>query len=162
MVNFVDSCRTYYSMFKINLISINKVSTVLFTMNKNLLDPSTENLTQEKKWEAFKCYLTESGHRITQQRRHIFDAAINCHDHCTAEQLLGRARQTDPSVSRATVYRTLPILVKSHVMREIDVGKDYKYYTAKQEKANFQAQIVCVNCDKIFEIDAPFMEWYGK
>ena len=26
----------------------------------------------------------------------------------------------------------------------------------------FQAQIICTTCDKIFEIDAPFMEWYGK
>ena len=26
----------------------------------------------------------------------------------------------------------------------------------------FQAQVICLDCDKIFEIDAPFMEWYGK
>ena len=24
------------------------------------------------------------------------------------------------------------------------------------------AQVVCVDCDKIFEISAPFMEWYGS
>jgi Fe2+ or Zn2+ uptake regulation protein len=31
------------------------------------------------------------------------------------------------------------------------------------KKANtFQAQVICLDCDKIFEIDAPFMEWYGK
>jgi Fur family ferric uptake transcriptional regulator len=23
------------------------------------------------------------------------------------------------------------------------------------------AQVICVDCDKIFEISAPFMEWYG-
>ena len=26
----------------------------------------------------------------------------------------------------------------------------------------FQAQVICIDCEKIFEIDAPFMEWYGK
>ena len=26
---------------------------------------------------------------------------------------------------------------------------------------NFKAQVICVDCEKIFEVDAPFMEWYG-
>jgi Fe2+ or Zn2+ uptake regulation protein len=24
------------------------------------------------------------------------------------------------------------------------------------------AQVVCLDCDRIFEISAPFMEWYGS
>jgi len=24
------------------------------------------------------------------------------------------------------------------------------------------AQVVCIDCDRIFEISAPFMEWYGS
>ena len=33
---------------------------------------------------------------------------------------------------------------------------------ANKNATTFQAQVICVDCDKIFEIDAPFMEWYGK
>jgi Fe2+ or Zn2+ uptake regulation protein len=33
---------------------------------------------------------------------------------------------------------------------------------ANKNATTFQAQVICLDCDKIFEIDAPFMEWYGK
>ena len=41
-------------------------------------------------------------------------------------------------------------------------GRDYKFYMANKNATTFQAQVICGDCDKIFEIDAPFMEWYGK
>lgn len=112
--------------------------------------------------ETFKEFLTSKGLRVTNQRLAIFDAAYECEDHFTAEDLLDRAREIDHSVSRATVYRALPILTESNLIREVDVGRDYKFYMANRETKTFQAQVICLDCDKIFEIDAPFMEWYGQ
>lgn len=112
--------------------------------------------------ETFKDFLTSKGLRVTNQRLAIFDAAYDCEDHFTAEDLLDRARDIDSSVSRATVYRALPILTESNLIREVDVGRDYKFYMANRETKTFQAQVICLDCDKIFEIDAPFMEWYGQ
>jgi len=60
------------------------------------------------------------------------------------------------------VYRTLPILQECDIVREIDIGKDFKYYATNRRDDNFQAQVFCEDCDKIFEIDAPFMDWYSK
>jgi Fur family ferric uptake transcriptional regulator len=112
--------------------------------------------------ETFKEFLTSKGLRVTNQRLAIFDAAYGDPDHFTAEDLLDRARETDSTVSRATVYRALPILTESSLIREVDVGRDYKFYMANKNATTFQAQVICLDCDKIFEIDAPFMEWYGK
>ncbi len=112
--------------------------------------------------ERFRTFLADSGFRITNQRLAIFDAAFRIDNHFTAEELLDEARKIDSSVSRATVYRTLPILTGSSLVREIDVGKDFKFYLANPEKGNQQAQVLCEDCDKIFEIDAPFLEWYGS
>lgn len=112
--------------------------------------------------EAFKEFLTSKGLRITNQRMAIFDAAYSHPDHFTAEDLLERARGIDDSVSRATVYRSLPILTESTLIREVDVGRDYKFYMANRRTGAFQAQVVCLDCDRIFDIDAPFMEWYGN
>jgi Fur family ferric uptake transcriptional regulator len=112
--------------------------------------------------ETFKEFLTSKGLRVTNQRLAIFDAAYAHPDHFTAEDLLERSREIDDSVSRATVYRALPILTESSLIREVDVGRDYKYYMANKKANTFQAQVICLDCDKIFEIDAPFMEWYGK
>ena len=112
--------------------------------------------------ETFKDFLSSKGLRVTNQRLAIFDAAYEHPDHFTAEDLLDRAREIDDSVSRATVYRALPILTESGLIREVDVGRDYKFYMANKNATTFQAQVICLDCDKIFEIDAPFMEWYGK
>lgn len=112
--------------------------------------------------ETFKEFLNSKGLRVTKQRLAIFDAAYAFTDHFTAENLLESARQIDDSVSRATVYRALPIMTQSSLIREVDVGRDYKFYMANKNATTFQAQVICVDCDKIFEIDAPFMDWYGK
>lgn len=112
--------------------------------------------------ETFKDFLSSKGLRVTNQRLAIFDAAYEHPDHFTAEDLLDRSREIDDSVSRATVYRALPLLTESGLIREVDVGRDYKFYMANKNATTFQAQVICLDCDKIFEIDAPFMEWYGK
>jgi Fe2+ or Zn2+ uptake regulation protein len=98
---------------------------------------------------------------VTNQRLAIFDAALAQKEHFTAEQLLVHAKAIDDSVSRATVYRTLPLMTESHALREVDIGSGEKFYLRVTD-SNQVAQVVCLDCDKIFEISAPFMEWYGS
>ncbi len=111
--------------------------------------------------QKFQDFLAEQGLRVTNQRLAIFDAALAQKEHFTAEQLLVHAKAIDDSVSRATVYRTLPLLTGSHALREVDIGSGEKFYLRITD-GNQVAQVVCMDCDKIFEISAPFMEWYGS
>lgn len=112
--------------------------------------------------EKFKSYLSTKGLRVTKQRLAIFEAAFSQPDHFTAEELLDHARAIDRSVSRATVYRTLPTMTESALLREVDIGKNLKYYHPNIDNNSQVAQVICLDCDKIFEISAPFMEWYGS
>ncbi len=117
---------------------------------------------RRKSSETFKEFLAQKGLRVTNQRTAIFDAVFNQEDHFTAEDLLDFSREIDRSVSRATVYRTLPILTEGGLVKEIDVGRDYKFYLANRGQKTEQAQVICLDCEKIFEIEAPFMEWYAR
>ena len=113
--------------------------------------------------DKFRKFLVQKGLRATNQRLAIFDAAFAKPEHFTAEQLLDYARRIDDSVSRATVYRTLPIMTESALLREVDIGSGEKFYRPNREGDRSQvAQVVCIDCDRIFEISAPFMEWYGS
>jgi len=112
--------------------------------------------------QKFKDFLAEQGLRVTNQRLAILDAALAQKEHFTAEQLLVHAKGIDDSVSRATVYRTLPLMTECHALREVDIGSGEKFYLRVTDGNNQVAQVVCVDCDKIFEISAPFMEWYGS
>ncbi len=120
--------------------------------------PVSDDIPRDK----FQAYLAAQGLRVTNQRLAIFAAACAQKEHFTAEQLLDHARAIDDSVSRATVYRTLPLMTASHILREVDIGTGEKYYLAAANGNSQVAQVVCVDCDKIFEISAPFMEWYGS
>ena len=99
---------------------------------------------------------------MTDQRKGVFEALFKQTSHFTAEQLLQDAKNVDDTVSRATVYRCLPLLVESGVIRKIDVGQENKYYALNGRSETFKAQVICSNCDRIHDVDAPFMEWYGK
>ena len=111
---------------------------------------------------AFRTFIAEQGLRATRQRMAVFEAARSLPGHYTAEDLLRKARSLDRTVSRATIYRAIPLLIGSAVIREVDVGRDHKYYLAEVGSTNFRAQLVCESCDTIVEVEAPFMEWYGK
>ncbi len=54
-------------------------------------------------------------------------------------------------------------MTKSALLREVDIGSGEKFYHANREGGSTQvAQVVCLDCDRIFEVSAPFMEWYGN
>ena len=122
----------------------------------------TPPVSVEASREKFQSYLSEKGLRVTNQRLAIFDAAFAQKEHFTAEGLLDHARRIDDSVSRATVYRTLPLMTESLILREVDIGTGEKFYRPAASSNTQVAQVVCVDCNRIFEISAPFMEWYGS
>lgn len=124
--------------------------------------PSNNSVPIEQPVETFKDFLVSKGLRVTNQRVAIFEAAYGMPEHFTAEDLLEKSRAIDASVSRATVYRSLPILTESALIREVDVGHENKYYMANRRTTTFQAQVIDADTGKIYEVDAPFMEWYGK
>jgi Fur family ferric uptake transcriptional regulator len=131
-------------------------------LDRVFLRPDIPFVSNDAAREKFKAYLATKGLRVTNQRLAIFEAAFAQPEHFTAEELLVFARAIDDSVSRATVYRTLPIMIESALLREVDIGKNLKYYRPNADNKTQVAQVICMDCDKIFEISAPFMEWYGS
>ena len=67
--------------------------------------------------KKFLDFLQHKKLRITAQRRAIIESAFETEEHFSAEQLLAWSRRRDKSVSRATVYRTLPLLTESGLVR---------------------------------------------
>ena len=100
--------------------------------------------------QKFMLFLEQKNLRITSQRQAIVDTVFSTDKHFTAEQLLDWSRQRDKSVSRATVYRTLPLMTESHILREVDIGSGEKFYRPNREGDQTQvAQVVCLDCDKL-------------
>ena len=98
--------------------------------------------------------------RLTGPRRAIIGTVFSTEKHFTAEELLNWARRRDKSVSRATVYRTLPLLTESGLVREMDFGKEQKYYDPNYAEHPHHNHIICLDCGKIVEFDSRQIEQF--
>jgi Fur family ferric uptake transcriptional regulator len=103
-------------------------------------------------------FLSGKNLRLTAQRRAIIESAFSTRQHFTAEQLLDWSRRRDKSVSRATIYRTLPLLTESGLVREMDFGKDHKFYDPNYAEHPRHDHIICEDCEKIVEFESDKLE----
>lgn len=110
----------------------------------------------------FLDFLAQKRLRLTSQREAIIATAFSTRQHFTAEQLLAWSRRRDKSVSRATVYRTLPLLTESGLMREMDFGKDRKVYDPNYAEHPGHSHIICQDCQKIVEFESARIEQLAK
>src|SRR5258705_13984084 len=108
--------------------------------------------------KKFMDFLGTRNLRLTSQRLAIIDTVFNTDKHFTAEELLEWSRARDKSVSRATVYRTLPLLTESGLVREMDFGKDYKFYDPNYAEHPHHNHIICQDCEKIVEFESEKIE----
>ncbi len=103
-------------------------------------------------------FMESKGFRITSQRMAIIEAAFNTEEHYTAEELLEMVKKIDHTVSRATVYRTLPLLVEGGYLHELDLGRGQTYYDPNYIKHPKHNHLICIDCDKIIEFEDEGLE----
>ena len=100
--------------------------------------------------EAFRDFLRKRGIKLTSPRRSILEAVLEMNDHFEAEQLLFALRQRGHRVAKATIYRTLPLLVECGILKQVrfDV-KQAHYELCFGETAH--DHMVCYRCGRIIE-----------
>ena len=101
--------------------------------------------------QAFSKFLEKKDLKLTSQRRTILRQAM--HDgHFSAEKLLDFCKKEDPTISKATVYRTLALLKESKILEEQDFGDGKKLYERSQGRKHHD-HFVCIRCGKIIEFE---------
>lgn len=101
--------------------------------------------------ERFDAFIQTKGLRRTRQREVIVEAAFSTKEHFTAEELWEMARKLDRTASRATVYRTLSLLVECGLLREIDLGRDVVCYDPNFLESPDHNHLICKDCEKVVE-----------
>ena len=100
---------------------------------------------------AFERFLKTRALRLTPQRARIFERAFATHEHFSAEKLYEWLREEGgPRVSRATVYRTLGLLLEGEFMRSLDTGSGelvYEHIMGHQHHDH----LLCLGCGRIEE-----------
>ncbi len=105
---------------------------------------------------AFSDFLEKKDLKLTSQRRTILHQAMR-EGHFSAEDLLEFAKKEDPTVSKATVYRTLSLLKESNILEEQDFGDGKKLYERAQGRKHHD-HLVCIKCGRILEFENEAIE----
>lgn len=102
---------------------------------------------------VFREYLRDRGLKYTVERRDILRAVMKNDEHFEAEQLLLDMRQTGPRVGKATIYRSLKLLVACGIVKEVHFSNKQVHYehTYGQDPHD---HMVCRRCGRIIEFDA--------
>ncbi len=106
--------------------------------------------------KAFSQYLEKKDLKLTSQRRTILEQALR-EGHYSADQLLKYAKKVDPTVSKATVYRTLVLLKEAQIIDEQDFGDGKKIYERSQGRKHHD-HLICIRCGNIIEFENEAIE----
>ena len=97
--------------------------------------------------------LRQCGFRATPQRLAIYDALCRAGDHPTIEQMHEWTMKRDPTISLATVYKTLQVFTEIGLAREMGFRNESTRY---DPKVDFHINVICKNCGIVedFELEA--------
>ena len=94
--------------------------------------------------------LKKEGLRFTEQRKFIWDEITSSNDHREAEDIFLSLRKKNINVSRATVYRTIDVLVKNNLVRKLDIGDAPSKYENKID-SHHHDHMICLETGDIIE-----------
>ena len=105
---------------------------------------------KEKYTKKFSKALQAEKLKLTSQRLAIFDEVIYGEKHRECEEICNSLKQKKNNVSRATVYRTLDILIKYDFVRKMDIGDGRIRYESKIGHPHHD-HMICVETGEIIE-----------
>jgi Fur family peroxide stress response transcriptional regulator len=94
--------------------------------------------------------LRKKGYKATTQRIAVCRFALRSRDHPTAQRIYNEVREMHPTVSLATVYKTLRILMEHGLIQELDLPRSQARFDSYAEP---HVNLVCMRCGNIQDFD---------
>ena len=104
----------------------------------------------EARFNELLTALKERDYRLTPQRVDLVRLIAFSEDHPSATQIYEKIRSRFPTMSQATVYKTLALLKEMGQVLEIDLRDDSHYDGNRPDP---HPHLVCTDCNKIMDGD---------
>ena len=98
---------------------------------------------------AYEETISHSGHRLTPQRREVYNVLLADRDHPTATEVFLRAKKRVPTISLATVYNCLETLVECGLAKQVNVEREATRYCPNLSE---HGHFVCNSCGIVSDI----------
>ncbi|MGD8321214.1 MAG: Fur family transcriptional regulator [Gemmatimonadota bacterium] len=102
----------------------------------------------------FGRYLREQGLPVTHQREVVAEVVFASEDHLSVDDIEQRLRERGDRIGKATIYRTLDLLVRSRLVEEHDFGEGFKRYEHRLSRQPVHEHLICMECGKVIEFQS--------
>ncbi|MDP8964728.1 MAG: transcriptional repressor [Cyanobacteriota bacterium] len=102
---------------------------------------------------SLKSELNSRGWRLTPQRETILHVFQNLPrgDHLSAEELHDLLQQRGEPISLSTIYRSVKLMARMGILRELELAEGHKHYELNQPFPNHHHHLVCIQCNRTME-----------
>lgn len=107
--------------------------------------------------EVLRGELRERELPFTQQRESVARVLFETARHLSADEVAEELRERDEQIGKATVYRTLALLVELELATEHDFDEGYKRYQMQIGAAQYD-HMICTSCGKVAQFRHPELE----
>jgi len=107
-------------------------------------------MNQESELHIFRKYLQKKGLRYTPEREQIIKEIFSTHDHFDVDTLYLRMRQKGLQISKASIYRLIPLLIEAGLIEEVffeDGHMHYEHIYGHEPHCHLR----CIGCKRIEE-----------
>lgn len=94
--------------------------------------------------------LKKAGYKLTPARRAVIEVLETETNHPSHQQILEEGQKIYPKLSRATVYRTMELLVELRLVRPLYLNNPTQRFVSA---LGGHHHLVCSGCGQIFEFD---------
>ena len=110
--------------------------------------------------EDLRGKLSESGYKMTPQRKEILKIFVEHKDHMSAEDVYNILRKNDSDIGLATVYRALDLLSDLEILVRMDFGDGCARYelNTTDPKVHHHHHLICLKCKKVTEFEEDLLD----
>jgi Fur family transcriptional regulator, peroxide stress response regulator len=90
----------------------------------------------------------DAGLNVTPQRIAIYEALVKSEDHPTPEMLFRTVKHSMPSLSLATIYKSLDALENLGLVQAVEIDSDSRRYDANMSRHH---HLVCTQCRNVID-----------
>ncbi|HCC69264.1 MAG TPA: transcriptional repressor [Nitrospiraceae bacterium] len=107
--------------------------------------------------KIFKSYLANKSLKLTKERIAIIEGIKSLGGHFDLDELLIELRKKGIKVSKASIYRSIPLLKDCGIINEVIYKDKHSHYEFVYGNKHHD-HMICLNCGKIIEFTSPSIE----
>jgi Fur family ferric uptake transcriptional regulator len=107
--------------------------------------------------QKFDEYISNKGLKLTRERDEIVREILHTTGHFAPDELFVRLKAKGSKVSRASIYRTIPLLVESGVIEEVERVDKHAHYERVSQNSHHD-HMICIRCGRIIEFYSESLE----